>query len=125
MRSYGVNEVIVFPVGGTKVSVQSLCGRIILGKAASGVSFRQEVTEPLRQQEKHSKHEKVFGFGYYRAPFGDVLSLRIPNWFLVAAFATLGVLSWACRIKRRFSLRTLLIATTVVAIVLGLIVTFR
>jgi hypothetical protein len=43
-----------------------------------------------------------------------------PHWFFVAAFAILGIAFW--RPPRRFSLRTLLIATTLVAVALGLIV---
>jgi hypothetical protein len=43
-----------------------------------------------------------------------------PHWFLVAAFALLGIALW--RPPRRFSLRTLLIATTLVAVVLGIVV---
>ncbi len=59
---------------------------------------------------------KVFStpprFEYRR---GNVIA---PDWFYVILFATLAALSWI----RRFSLRTLLIATTVIAAVLGLIV---
>jgi hypothetical protein len=39
-------------------------------------------------------------------------------WYLVVLFVTLGAVPW---LPRRFSLRTLLIATTLVAVVLGLI----
>jgi hypothetical protein len=42
----------------------------------------------------------------------------VPHWFGVLLFAALAVVPWI----RRFSLRTLLIATTLVAVVLGLIV---
>jgi hypothetical protein len=49
-------------------------------------------------------------------------SLRIvavPHRLLAMIIATIGLASW---LRRRFTLRTLLIATTVVAVVLGLIV---
>ena len=46
----------------------------------------------------------------------------IPYWLTVVLTATLGVVPW---LKRRFSLRTLLIATTLVAVVLGIIVMAR
>jgi hypothetical protein len=42
-----------------------------------------------------------------------------PHWFFVAAFAILGIAFW--RPPCRFSLRTLLIATTLVALGLGII----
>jgi hypothetical protein len=45
----------------------------------------------------------------------------LAYWFLAALMATLAVSPWV-RWKPRFSLRTLLIATTLVAILLGLIV---
>ena len=54
--------------------------------------------------------------GFYFGRRGFV----IPHWFFFACFAgltTLGFVKW----PQRFSLRTLLIATTLVAVVLGLI----
>jgi hypothetical protein len=57
---------------------------------------------------------KLFGqFGIQKS------TLFVPSWFLVVFAATLATLPW---IHCRFSLRTLLIATTLVAVVLGLIV---
>jgi hypothetical protein len=44
----------------------------------------------------------------------------MPYWFLVAITAMPGVLFWLPW-SRRFSLRTLLIATTLVAIALGIL----
>ena len=43
-----------------------------------------------------------------------------PYWFFVAAFALIGIAFW--RPPLRFSLRTLLIACTLVAFVLGVVV---
>jgi len=48
-----------------------------------------------------------------------VQEIDVPFWFVVTAAFSASVLPW---IPRRFSLRTLLIATTLVAVVLGLIV---
>ena len=45
--------------------------------------------------------------------------LRLPHWFLILLFVAHAAFPW---IRWRFSLRTLLIATTLVAVVLGLIV---
>src|SRR4051812_38543191 len=42
-----------------------------------------------------------------------------PHWFVALVAAVTGSLPWALKI-RRFSLRTLLIATTLIAVVLGL-----
>jgi hypothetical protein len=46
-------------------------------------------------------------------------SVFLPYWFLVAASATAGAITW---LRWRFSLRTLLIAITLVAVWMGLIV---
>jgi hypothetical protein len=55
-----------------------------------------------------------FGNEFRRIPDGFCL----PHWSLVVLYATLTAVPWI----RRFSLRTLLIATTLVALVLGRIV---
>ena len=47
---------------------------------------------------------------------------RQPFWLVSVAVATLGVAPWIGCLRWRFSLRTLLIATTLVAVVLGLAV---
>jgi hypothetical protein len=49
-------------------------------------------------------------------------SVEFPNWFLALCFSALAMAPW---LRWRFSLRTLLIATTLVAVVLGLIVWLR
>jgi hypothetical protein len=58
-------------------------------------------------------------------PFGfGVMAGNIPyapHWFFVFVLSVLAILPWI----RRFSLRTLLIATTLVAVVLGVIVAVR
>ncbi len=45
----------------------------------------------------------------------------VPQWMHIIFTGTLAVLPWITRL-RRFSLRTLLLATTLVAVVLGLVV---
>jgi hypothetical protein len=46
-------------------------------------------------------------------------SLTVPYWFAVAVLCLISAVPW---LPRRFSLRTLLIATTLVAVVLGVVV---
>ena len=62
----------------------------------------------------------VLGFAYYDD--GLVTALITPHWLPALLSATLAVIPWVGSIPYRFSLRTLLIATTLVAVVLGLIV---
>ena len=69
------------------------------------------------------------GNPYYQPhPFGSPLLRRfafdskkgeIPYWFSASLVASLAALPW---LRKRYSMRTLLIATTLVAVVLGLIV---
>ena len=50
--------------------------------------------------------------------------IAAPQWFLMLLTVVLAASPWIQR-SRRFSLRTLLIATTLVAVVLGMVVAFR
>jgi hypothetical protein len=62
------------------------------------------------------------GFGFIQAaPF---FVFCAPHWFLVGLTGAVGIVAWIKDISH-FSLRTLLIATTLVAVVLGLIVWLR
>jgi hypothetical protein len=58
-----------------------------------------------------------------RVAFNSVV-LEMPHWFVVVVLAAIFALIQR-GLPRRFSLRTLLVATTLVAIVLGLVVAFR
>jgi len=59
------------------------------------------------------------GFGFYSRPHYCII--HIPYWFLSISTAILTAVPWL-RYSKRFRLRTLLIATTLVAVVLGLAV---
>lgn len=62
-----------------------------------------------------------FGFRWKVVPSFGVGVVIMPIWFLVGGAACFGALPWIPRIKR-FSLRMLLIATTVVAVGLGVVI---
>jgi hypothetical protein len=64
------------------------------------------------------------GLGFASLNSPKVKIFAMPYWFLVLLSATLGTLAVAPWLKWRFSLRTMLIATAVIAILLGLIVIF-
>ncbi len=51
--------------------------------------------------------------------------LVIPYWFPTLSFGIIAAVPWLCCVRWLFSLRTLLIATTLVAVVLGMIVALR
>ena len=74
----------------------------------------------------HSKSDlrELDGRSWIRYRFtsqgGACAYIGFPHWFAVAVFATLAGVPWI-HLRSRFSLRTLLIATTLVAVVLGLV----
>jgi hypothetical protein len=63
------------------------------------------------------KFSRVWG-GFYFGPSGYV----VPNWCCILLCAVLGAAPWGLPSRLRFSLRTLLIATTLIALGLGAIV---
>ena len=70
---------------------------------------------------------RALGFGVIYRPKDSsfavpLTALSIPFWFLVLLSTFFAVATWYRGIPRKFSLRTLLIATTLLAVVLGLIV---
>jgi hypothetical protein len=68
---------------------------------------------------EHVERKDTFlGFGICKGMYS--WNLRIPHWFPVAITAALAAGAWPYW-TTRFSLRTLLIATTLVAVVLGLV----
>jgi hypothetical protein len=64
------------------------------------------------------KHFPWFSFTAFKTLF----SVGTPIWFWLILCGTIAVVPWIRQWHLRFSLRTLLIAMTVVAVVLGLIV---
>jgi len=52
-------------------------------------------------------------------------ALLMPHWFPVLILGIVATAPWVRQLRWQFSLRTLLIATTLVAVVLGLIVLLR
>lgn len=65
-----------------------------------------------------SPFKKVFRGFALNGTFGN----QVPDWFLLVVVAGLGAAPWLSRWPCRFSLRTLLIATTLIAVGLGLVV---
>jgi hypothetical protein len=73
----------------------------------------------LNTQMIRPLHE-LWGFAFFISP--KITAYAIPHWFFVLLFTTLAAALWIHKLDWRFSLRTLLIATTLVAVVLGTIV---
>jgi hypothetical protein len=100
----------------------SVRGRLKLTRvnAPPAPSEQQVRTYPVNEDAAHTIESHILrysndrGFGLY-----DRRSIILPHWFVGLITCVLAGLSW---LPGRFSLRTLLIATTLVAAVLGLIV---
>jgi hypothetical protein len=122
VRSYRINEVKAFTAAGIRFHAQSLLGRFVFGTGSNAVSFRQPVSDGLRNVA-HRRANRL-GFYYFRAmpagPNDYLTSVCVPHWFLVMIFAGLAAVPWIAKLKRQFSLRTLLITTTLIAVALGI-----
>jgi hypothetical protein len=95
-----------------------------------GSQPRKRKAEPITADTKQLVWVAVDRLDIQR--FGIRISTRkvhqvigIRYWLSVAITATLAVLPWIHKLPWRFSLRTLLIATALVAVVLGLVVAKR
>jgi hypothetical protein len=105
--------------------VASLRGELVYGSN----SITNSLTKPLpwwywsceyitpATRAPSDSYPKTMGFAWYSGEWRHYAFL--PHWFLLATATLLAVAGW---IPLRFSLRTLLIATTLVAVLLGLAV---
>jgi hypothetical protein len=66
-----------------------------------------------------ARSSNPLGFSFKRNTSG--VAYELPYWMLVIFASAVGIVLWT-RWSKRFSLRTLLVATAIVAVVLGLIV---
>lgn len=69
----------------------------------------------IKLKQFHEPRVNTF-LGFAAARDGDLSLVNVPYWFLAAAFAAVPWIPW------RFSLLALMIATTLVAAMLGLVV---
>ena len=121
VRSYWIHQSIAFRVGSRHFATGIGLGRVWFVSSANQLgSFRMKVTDAKSLTEAMRQDENGFGLLILQAA-GPAWQIQFPTWWLVVAFAMLAALvaPWT---RYRFSLRTLLIATTLVAMVLGLVV---
>jgi hypothetical protein len=78
--------------------------------------------EPLKSMRHFNAGPMLWSFGSVSGK--DFAGVYVPFWVLVVLATVLAIAPWL-KWFRRFSLRTLLLATTLVAVVLGLAVAFR
>jgi hypothetical protein len=126
VRSFGVYDGFTkFDGNSYSTSFGSVHGVILLHKelelpSVFGVGDPQLHTrKPHGWRYASSKNDGAFDLSFNWDSGRNYWVLVIPIWFLVGMCASFAIAPW---LRRRYSLRTLLIATTVVALVLGVIV---
>jgi hypothetical protein len=119
VRSYWYEDVAFDVSGGLRTQVMSLSGSISLSLVEEPGSERRFITGPIINPRTviHAPQFSFLGFIVNRQP--NATTTVVPYWLLVSLCAGLAASAWHLW---RFSLRTLLIATTLVAVVLGIIV---
>lgn len=121
VRSDTWGEAYAWDVGQVYCSASYLRGVIVLhaidarhrGDLTTGYSWGPAP----RQRLDKTFPTYFYGFYFRKAPEG--LSLVVPMWFLIVVGFGCAVAPW---FAWRFSIRTLLMATTVIAVVLGIAV---
>jgi hypothetical protein len=106
------------------LTMVSLCGDVQLSQSGFACMFAPEVDTCLDVSSSEILPERIrqgTSFDFVRGPYEADLEIDFPHWCPVLVVAALTASPWV-RWSERFSLRTLLIATTLVAVVLGLVV---
>jgi len=99
--------------GGNVIVLASGCGYLEFGQYPEGKFVLPDWT---------FWHEQAEFFGQRGPPWGSSRHWRIAYWIPVLCTAISSLLPWIRQLKWHFSLRTLLIALTLVAVVLGMVV---
>jgi hypothetical protein len=121
VRSYWTLDFVrVRPAGARQIYVLSGRGVIAFGINNDPYSPWWEYSSHAGEWIAPSPAIPSHGFSFFRFPLGFFASA--PCWSFLLLISAIGALPW---VKFGFSLRTLLIATTIVAVVLGLGVVFR
>ena len=115
---------------GTKtVNLTSAQGRIAVSnlpmrwapRIATNHSAISDTFQPFDYTDDFGNTPSATWFRVMRWSKPKHTSVEFPNWSLAFCFSALAVAPWLCW-SNRFGLRTLLIATTLIAVLLGLIV---
>jgi hypothetical protein len=94
-----------------------------IGKLLVATSQKRSIPLTLFSLKTPGNSLPVDMQGFYFKIGNDFLSAGAPYWFHLIVTSLLAIAPWLplIRIPRRFSLRTMLIATTLIAVMLGLI----
>jgi hypothetical protein len=121
VRSYRVHDVVWgwFPFRGY-LQVNSTVGdlKLIANAEQQNFKWQHSTREPaVNHRHWHFNLDRESRFGWW-------LDITVPHWFLASVLMIFTAIPWIPW-SNRFSLRTLLVATTLVAVVLGLVVAMR
>jgi hypothetical protein len=128
MRSQTIHDYLTNPnLGGYSVSLESCMGhqQLLVFQPPPSRGPVATSSGPLLHLRSGSVElgNKIVAW-YFNVQKTPIWGLQIatPHWFFVAVGTSLAAAPWIRQFRWRFSLRTLLIATTLVALVLGAIV---
>jgi hypothetical protein len=121
VRSYHRLEILEKRTGFEAVQICSVKGRIAIARLDPRTSYviGRSYLNVAAGDAADWRKEGVLGFAYYRDSV--VTALLAPHWLPALLSAALAVIPWFSR-SWRFSLRTLLIATAIIAVGLGVTV---
>ncbi len=132
VRSQRSVDLFFAPIGGKWClmmgSIPGACGVSIVNNSGSPVDpvWRSESTTSDKWWNEMGKNGRPFSSrvwgGFLYAHKSSNTGIIIPYWFLIPVALCLSAIPWIPQLRFRFSLLTLLIATTLVAVVLGLVV---
>jgi hypothetical protein len=125
VRSYRKFEWVVIGVPGAHLRIVSYPAALQIMKEQFFVD--KQLAQSPWQIHGRPRHPSVTGYYLPRItkgqwPFLSEAVMIVPYWVLLSFAALLAALPWIRQLGRRFGLRTLLIATTLVAVGLAVIV---
>jgi hypothetical protein len=121
VRSYWNADAVKFSRAKLLI-VSSISGRLSVLSYSTPISPKQSGWAPGWGYGSFAFDQDYRGSSWSFISESNVTDIGIPHWFAVLVSGACTTLPW---LRYRFSLRTLLIATTLVAVVLGLVVWLR
>jgi hypothetical protein len=120
VRSYWWFDSYYLRVGATRCGGDSLRGSVVLHLQDTRLmeTFSTGYTSKSAEDVHRAKEIRDL-WNFYFANWGAGYYVVFPNWFAILLLSASAFASWR---RWRFTIRTLLVATTLIAVVLGLIV---
>jgi hypothetical protein len=120
IRSYSHLQIIEKRFGSQTIQVSSVRGHFAIASLHPTAAIGMFYLSTAAVNAADWRELGPSGFACYRNSMGAILI--VPHWFAALLCAIISAVVW---LQWRFSLRTLLVATTLVAIGLGLVVWLR